>query len=118
MAKEFAYLNPGTEQISFKSYIIGFFLSILLTIGAFLIVVEHLLLQTVLIPLILGIAAIQAIVQLICFLHLGKEAKPRWNFLVFMFMFVVATIIIGGSLLIMFSLDYRLMFTQKTQVAT
>ena len=51
----------------------------------------------------------QAIVQLIFFLHIGQEAKPHWETVVFCFTVLVLLIIVIGSLWIMYDLDYRLM---------
>ena len=39
--------------------------------------------DTHLIYTIIGLALIQAIVQLIFFLHVGQEAKPRWELIIF-----------------------------------
>lgn len=92
---------------AFLSYLLGFGLSVLLTLVAYLIVVEHLLPASILIPAALVCGFVQALIQLLLFLHLGKEPKPRWNFHVFLFMLTVAIIIIGGSLWIMNNLVYN-----------
>jgi len=55
------------------------------------------------------LAVIQMFVQLIFFLHLGKENKPRWNTLIFAFMLLVLLIVVLGTLWIMHSLDTRVM---------
>lgn len=57
----------------------------------------------------LGILAFgQFVVQLVYFLHLGTEQKPRWKLLVFWFMIVVVLIVVVGSLWIMYNLNYNM----------
>ena len=92
-----------------KVYALGFFLSLLLTFASFWTVSMQLLPRSILIPLLIGMALIQAAVQLVCFLHLGRGAKPDWNLTVFLFMLLVLIIIVGGSLWIMYNLNYRMM---------
>jgi cytochrome o ubiquinol oxidase operon protein cyoD len=99
----------GTDHGSLKLYIIGFILSLILTFLSYAIVVEELLVGWQLLGAVAFLAASQAIVQLILFLHLGSESKPRWNLLVFLFMVLVLLIIVLGSLWIMYNLDYRMM---------
>ncbi len=92
-----------------KSYLIGFVLSAILTGVSFLIVIGKLLAGRALVYTIIGMALLQAAVQLLFFLHLGQEAKPRWETLVFLFMVMVLLIIAIGSLWIMSDLNDRVM---------
>ncbi len=94
---------------TFNSYLLGFILSLVLTLIAYFAVAEHLFTEKVLIITIVGLAFTQTVVQLFCFFHLGKETKPRWNLLIFLSMAFVIAIIIGGSLWIMYNLDSRVM---------
>lgn len=55
----------------------------------------------------LGLATVQAFVQLITFMHLGIEEKPRWNLLIFAFLVGVIAILVGLSLWIMYNLGYN-----------
>lgn len=96
---------------TFKSYVIGFLLSLVFTFGAYFLVSEHLLAGVALGICLGALALAQAAIQLLYFLHLGKEGKPHWNTLFFFFMFTVLVIIVLGSLWIMYSLDYRVMGT-------
>ena len=63
----------------------------------------------VLIYSLAGLALIQAIVQLFFFLHLGQEAKPRWQLFIFLFMLFIMLIIVIGSIWIMVDLNDRMM---------
>jgi cytochrome o ubiquinol oxidase subunit IV len=103
--------NPQewSELGSFKSYLLGFILSVVLTIAAYLAVVRHTFSGKVLLFVILGVATLQMLVQFIFFLHLGKESKPRWNMMIFLFMLLIVGILVVGSLWIMSNLDYRMM---------
>jgi len=100
-----------------KSYVIGFVASILLTAVSFFIVMTRALSGPILIFIIIGLALAQAIVQLLFFLHVGQEAKPRWETVVFYFMVMVLLIIAGGSLWIMYDLDDRLMSNMTMEMS-
>ncbi len=92
-----------------KSYVIGFITSILLTAASFYIVIAKVFTGSVLVLTITMLALAQAIFQLRYFLHLGQEAKPRWESVVFYFMIMVLLIIAIGSLWIMHDLNDRVM---------
>jgi cytochrome o ubiquinol oxidase operon protein cyoD len=101
-----------------KAYITGFVISIILTLTAYMLVRHNTTSATqaitspVLIGIILTLAMAQFIAQLIFFLHLGTEAKPRWKLMVFYFMVIVVVIFVGGSLWIMGNLNTH-MTTQQ-----
>lgn len=107
-------------QGSFKSYTTGFAISVVLTLGAFLVVSSHALSQpamftrTWVVSLIVILALAQFAAQLMLFLHLGEEPKPRWNSIIFSFMIMVVVIIVFGSLWIMANLNYHTMSPADT----
>ena len=92
-----------------KTYISGYIASIVLTVTAYL-AVSHRLLSgnNGLIAVVVGLALAQFLVQLVFFLRLGRETKPRWKLLVFGFMVMVVCILVFGSLWIMSNLNYRM----------
>ncbi len=92
---------------SLKNYTIGFALSIFLTLLAYYITANQLHTGNKLIAAIIVLAFVQALVQLFFFLHIGQETKPRWNFMVFLSTVFVILIVIGGTIWIMTSLNYR-----------
>lgn len=96
-----------------KSYVIGFIASLLLTTVAFLLVITKTLVGTTLVFTIVSLAIVQAIFQLRFFLHVGQEAKPRWETLTFCFMLAILLIIAIGSLWIMYDLNDRMMPEMK-----
>ncbi len=92
-----------------KSYVLGFVLSIVLTLAAYFFVVLKTFSPGILLSVIMGLGVIQAVIQLVLFLHLGKEGKPHWNTLTFLFMLSVLLIVVLGSLWIMAHLDYNML---------
>lgn len=97
-------------NVSFKPLILGFLLSFVLTIAAYFIAVEQSF-GWVSTFAIMGLGGVQALVQLIFFLHLGVESKPRWKLLLFLLMLLIMSIIVIGTLCIMSNLNYNLMST-------
>lgn len=101
--------STGAAHGTYLSYTIGFVLSIILTLGAYYLVVEKILAGRELAAAIVGLAVLQLFVQLLFFLHLGSESKPRWNLMVFLFAALVVVIVVFGSIWIMDNLDYHMM---------
>lgn len=99
-----------------KSYVIGFLASFLLTAFSFTLVMMQLLEGKMLVYTLLILAMIQALIQLVCFLHVGQEAKPRWETLIFYFMGIILLIIAIGSLWIMYDLNERVMSTMNKEI--
>lgn len=108
--------NPSLKEIqkewhgSLKSYIMGFFMCLALTVASFAVVIESALEGHYLVSALIGLAILQATTQLIFFLHIGKEeAKPRWATLAFAFMVTTLLAIVVGSLWVMHDLNKRMM---------
>ena len=91
----------------YKQYLLGFGLSIALTVAGFIMVMKHLLHGPVLILVIVGLGLIQFWVQLIFFIHLDQEKGTRWNLAAFLSTLCLVVILVGASLWIMNNLDYR-----------
>ncbi|MGH7233987.1 MAG: cytochrome o ubiquinol oxidase subunit IV [Candidatus Saccharimonadales bacterium] len=92
-----------------KHYVIGFVASLILTLSAYLITVNHAGNKWLLFMILAALAFAQFIVQLFYFLHVGREFPPRLKLLLTCFMVLVVTILVGGSLWIMFNLNNRVM---------
>jgi cytochrome o ubiquinol oxidase operon protein cyoD len=95
-----------------RSYTTGFGLSLILTIGAYLLVAHDVFSGWSLVFALAGLAIAQLLVQLIFFLHLGRESRPRWNLTVMLFAVMVVSIVVFGSLWIMKNLNYNHMHGQ------
>lgn len=97
-----------------RSYFIGFGLSIVLTLAAFLVTKQQvdsegrLLPELAMMVALVVLAISQLVVQLLYFFHLGKEAKPRLNLVSFLFMLMVVGIVGFGSIWIMYNLNYNM----------
>lgn len=105
--------HHDTARGTLASYVSGYIFSIYLTITAYLIVYNHLFSNTALTIFIVGLALIQFVGQLIFFMHLGKETKPRWKLAVTLCMIMVVLILVVGSLWIMSNLNYRMTIPQE-----
>ncbi len=94
---------------SMKAYAIGFFACLILTCTSFSLVISKALSGPALVYTLSALALVQAVFQLLFFLHLGQEAKPRWETLIFCFMLTILIIIVAGSIIIMHDLNDRMM---------
>lgn len=92
---------------SVRSYAIGFGASLILTAAAYVTVSQNLFGRSVTIGVIAALAIMQLVVQLVYFLHFGRESKPRWNLMAFLFMLMVLFIVVFGSIWIMNNLSYH-----------
>jgi len=105
--------KPEKNHASFESYVIGYLLSLGLTLVAYFMVYDRTLTYPMgpmglLVPALITLALGQFLVQLIFFFHLGRETKPRWKLVVFCGMIMVISILVFGSLWIMSNLNYRM----------
>jgi len=107
--------SPLLKFVSLKTYIVGFVLSLTLTLLAFGSVRLHeylgksLISNPYIIPVIFVFALTQLGVQLIFFLHLLKEDKPRWNMMFFISTFALIIMIVIASVWILNNLNYNMM---------
>ncbi len=102
-------MSQSTHQSgSLVSYTVGFVLSVAITLAAYVATVNKIFTGWSLVILLVFLAVTQLLVQLICFLHIGREAKPRWNLMAFLFMALMFGVIAIGSLWIMHNMNYRM----------
>ena len=100
------------EQVTLKGYVIGFGGSIVLTMTAYLFARYGLLNKPIMIALLSFLALAQFTLQMVYFLHLGREFSPRLKLLVTIFMMIIVFILVGGSIWIMNNLNGRVMSTK------
>jgi cytochrome o ubiquinol oxidase operon protein cyoD len=93
--------NNHESHGSLKSYIIGFALSIILTIIPLVAVMNHMLGKTGTLVLILLMAVLQFGVQLFFFMHVKEGENARWNIMALIFGLVILLTIVAGSIWIM-----------------
>jgi cytochrome o ubiquinol oxidase operon protein cyoD len=112
------HLTSTSKQII--SYTTGFISSVILTLLAYAIVMHDVFADywtpAVMAIVLAGLASLQLIVQLVFFMHLGDEPKPRWKLMSFIFAFTILAIIVFGSLWIMFDLNSRMMMSPTDMV--
>jgi cytochrome o ubiquinol oxidase operon protein cyoD len=94
-------------------YVTGFIMAIGLTLMAYLSVTQELFTTDTTILVLMGLAIIQLVVQLVFFLHIGQESKPRWSLAAFFFTLLVLVVIVIGSLWIMYNLNYNMNMTPE-----
>jgi len=114
MIKPTIKLASRHDEVRFKSYIIGFVLSIIVTLLAYVFVVNHVWPKETLIYVVLALAIIQLTVQAVFFLHIGRGS--HWKLVTFVFALMVVVIVVGGSLWIMNNLDYNMMHMTPEQM--
>lgn len=96
-----------------KLYITGFIICLVLTVISFLFAGTRVFQTGYLIASLIFLAIVQAFVQLIFFMHFGKESKPHWMMTVFYFMATILLIVVILSLWIIFDLNNRVMMEMK-----
>ena len=93
--------GAGESHGSYRSYVIGFVISVILTAAAFWAVMRPGMSHTAIVSTIIALAVVQILVHLIFFLHLNASSDQRWNVTAFAFAVLVVVIMIVGSLWIM-----------------
>jgi cytochrome o ubiquinol oxidase operon protein cyoD len=99
---------------SLRSYATGFGLSLALTLLAYVLVVNKVVDSRLALAAIISLAVTQLLVQLMFFLHLGRESRPHWNLIMVLFAVMVVVIVVFGSLWIMNNLNYNMMSPEQT----
>jgi cytochrome o ubiquinol oxidase operon protein cyoD len=99
----------GASHGSFRTYAVGFVLSVILTAAAFWVVMDHVMSPGGTVATIFVLAVVQIGVHLVCFLHLNFSSEQRWNVTAFAFAVLVVFVVIGGSLWIVHNMTERMM---------
>lgn len=86
---------------SLKQYVLGFVLSIVLTIIPLVAVMNDMFNKKTTIVIILVTAVLQLFVQLLFFMHIRDEKGPRYNLISLVFAGVILLTIVVGSILVM-----------------
>lgn len=101
------------------TYVAGYVLSVILTLAAYVLVSVHIGHKHSYPPdsfmkiALLVLAVVQLFVQMILFLGLGRDKKPRWKTYTFIFAGTIVLIVVIGSLWIMSNLNYRMMYSPQ-----
>jgi cytochrome o ubiquinol oxidase subunit IV len=99
-------IEHGSGKKSFRAYVIGLLLCIALTLAAFGLVEYHLLSPVNLYIALAVLAVTQLWVQSLCFLRLNSSPDGQWNLRPLLFTIFIIAILVGGTLWIMYNLNY------------
>ena len=95
---------------SYRSYIIGFALSVILTVIPFWIVLAEVEIHLWLaLTIIFGLGAIQIMVHVFYFLHVTVKAEDGWKIMSLVFTGILLLIVLVGSIWVMTHLNNNMM---------
>lgn len=97
------------SHLDLKSYVVGFCLSLLLTLVPYFMVANGLASRPVLVVSVVVAAVLQLVVQLGFFLHLSFKPTERDGLLGFLSTAIIIFVIVFGSLWVMHDLNYFMM---------
>ncbi|WP_242185975.1 cytochrome o ubiquinol oxidase subunit IV [Sphingomonas sp. CARO-RG-8B-R24-01] len=97
---------------SYRSYGIGFGLSVILTAIPFWLVMTRTLTNQATALIIMAFAAVQMVVHMIFFLHMNRRAEGGWSMMALIFTIVIVGIALSGSLWVMYHMNANMMPTQ------
>lgn len=98
------------SQGSYRSYAIGFVLSVLLTALPFYVVMAEIEITLAsAIAIIFGLGAIQIMVHIHYFLHVTVSNEQGWQIMSLAFTAVLLVIVLAGSIWVMFHLEENMM---------
>lgn len=102
----------GESHGSYKSYGIGFGLSVILTAIPFWLVMTRTLTNQATALIIMAFAAVQMVVHMIFFLHMNRRAEGGWSMMALIFTIVIVGIALSGSLWVMYHMNANMMPAQ------
>ena len=100
---------PHGAQGTFRSYMTGFVLSVILTAIPFWLVMGNVLEDTLLTGIVIMALAVQIVVHMIYFLHMNTKSEGGWTFLALLFTLTLVVITLVGSIWVMYHMDQNMM---------
>lgn len=101
--------SPQGGHGDVRSYVIGFFLSVLLTALPFGLVMSGAMPASQAVPVCFAFAAVQIVVHLVYFLHMNGKSSRSWNGAAFLFTLVILLILMVGTLWVMVHMNMNMM---------
>jgi cytochrome o ubiquinol oxidase operon protein cyoD len=98
---------------SFKGYVIGFVLSVVLTAIPFWMVMTGALSPQATALIIMALAAVQVVVHMVFFLHMNRRVEGGWSMMALIFTLIVVVIALSGSLWVMYHMNLNMMPTPE-----
>jgi cytochrome o ubiquinol oxidase operon protein cyoD len=94
---------------TYKGYLIGFALSVVLTAIPFWLAMAGVLAPQLTGLIITAFAVVQIVVHMIFFLHMNHKSEGGWNMLALIFTLVIVVIAVAGSVWVMYHLNTNMM---------
>lgn len=95
-----------------KTYLIGFWLSVLLTAIPFYLVMSGIVQNKEATGVLLvAMAAVQIVVHMVCFLHMNGKSENGWTMMSLIFTVIIVGIVLSGSLWVMYHLNVNMMLS-------
>ena len=94
---------------TYKGYLIGFALSVVLTAIPFWLVMAGVLAPQLTGLIITAFAVVQIVVHMVYFLHMDTKSEGGWNMLALIFTLVLVVITLAGSLWVMYHMNTNMM---------
>ena len=105
-----AHADDSGPHSTFKGYMTGFVLAVILTVIPFWLVMGKVLPSSSMTGLVvLAIAAVQIVVHMIYFLHMDTKSEGGWSLLALVFTIVMVVIMLSGSIWVMYHLNHNMM---------
>jgi cytochrome o ubiquinol oxidase subunit IV len=101
--------RTGVDRGSLQSYLTGFVLALILTGIPFALVMSGAWSSSATLAVICSAGLVQILVHLYYFLHLDASLAARWNMAAMIFTILIIILFVGGTLWIMWNLNYRMM---------
>ena len=105
----------GHDHGTYRSDLIGFTLSVVLTAIPFWLVMAGVLAPQLTGLIITGFAVVQIVVHMIFFLHMNHRSEGGWNMLALIFTLVIVVIAVAGSVWVMYHLNTNMMPAHNMQ---
>ena len=103
-------LHDEHPDSTFKGYMTGFVLAVILTAIPFYVVMGKVFSSSVVTAgVILAIGAVQIVVHMVYFLHMDGKAEGGWSMLALIFTLVLVVITLSGSIWVMYHLNHNMM---------
>jgi cytochrome o ubiquinol oxidase operon protein cyoD len=100
----------GASHSTFKGYMTGFVLAVILTAIPFYLVMGNVFESSRTTAIVLlGLAAVQIVVHMIYFLHMNTKSEGGWTFMALAFTLTLVVITLVGSIWVMYHMDQNMM---------
>lgn len=102
--------HAETGHGTFRGYVTGFILSVILTAIPFWLVMAHVFANPrTTVFLVMALGAVQVVVHMVYFLHMNTQSEGGWTMLALIFTLILLVIALSGSIWIMYHLNSNMM---------